>query len=80
MRYVRREATAAVAVALRPLLQTEKDWRRGWAVRSEEQAMRPFSPRALSLRLMLVRGWWAREEETRRGEGGREGRKEEEGR
>ena len=41
-------------------------------MRREEQAMSPFSPRALSLRLMLTRGWWAREEETARREG-REG-------
>jgi len=74
VRYIRREATVAVAVALRPLLQTKKDCRRGWAVRREEQAINPFSPRALSLRLMLMRGWWAREDETkRREEGGREG-------
>jgi len=68
------EETTAVAAAERPLLQTEKDWRRGWEVRREEQARSPFSPRALSLRLMLRRGWWAREEETwgRRGGRGRD--------
>jgi hypothetical protein len=61
---------AWVAAADKPLLFKKRECKRGCWLNKARQALIPFSPRALSLRLMVPRGCAASEVAT---EGGREG-------